>query len=386
MHVPVLITRREPLRVQEHTQRSRSFLYTALGCVIARLFGNSRIRFFENGIISINLPISEQVVGARATRTTHPLVLASFREFFSAAVGKAIEIENPFIWRTKADVIGSIVAHGFGPLIKDTVSCTRSYDITKLHSHCGCCSQCLDRRFAMLAAAAAEHDPVEMYKVELLIGERVRPNDQTMAESYVRTALELRDISEQAFFGRFTGETARVCSGFPALKSDDVACNVFELHQRHGKAIWDVLNAAVANHSAELVKRSLPASSVLMMTVVPGATPAVSTGGSRGDPLEPLTRDEPETASGGDFCGGKKGCEKTRAGEVRAAPQRSFSKTRPALERARGAIKELYPTGVPAQAAEPNTNLCRRVGEKLKQAGLPEVSDDTILRAAGRRK
>ena len=156
MHVPVLVTRQEPLRVHEYTQRSRSFLYTALACVIARLFGNSRIRFFENGVVSINLPISEQVVGARATRTTHPLVLERFREFFSAAVGKTIDIENPFIWKTKAEVIGSIVARGCGPLIQHTVSCTRSYDITKLHTHCGCCSQCLDRRFAVLAARAAE--------------------------------------------------------------------------------------------------------------------------------------------------------------------------------------------------------------------------------------
>jgi hypothetical protein len=30
--------------------------------------------------------------------------------------------------------------------------------------------------------------------------------------------------------------------------------------------------------------------------------------------------------------------------------------------------------------------LFRRVGEKLKQAGLLSVSDDTVLRAAGRRK
>jgi 7-cyano-7-deazaguanine synthase in queuosine biosynthesis len=161
MHLPVLVTRQEPLRVQEHTQRSRSFLYTALACVVARLFGNKRIRFFENGVVSINLPISEQIVGARATRTTHPLVLERFREFFGAAIGKPIEFENPFIWRTKTDVIRSIVDRGCGALIKHTVSCTRSYDITKLHTHCGCCSQCLDRRFAVLAADAAEHDPVE---------------------------------------------------------------------------------------------------------------------------------------------------------------------------------------------------------------------------------
>jgi Queuosine biosynthesis protein QueC len=305
MHVPVLIARQEPLRAPEHTQRSRSFLYTALACVVARLFGNTRIRFFENGVVSINLPISEQVVGARATRTTHPLVLERFREFFSAAIGMSIEVENPFIWKTKADVIRSIVKRGYGPLIKHTVSCTRSYGITKLHSHCGCCSQCLDRRFAVLAADAAQHDPVEMYKVELLTGGRNRPNDQTMAESYVRTALELRDMGEFAFFGRFSGETARVCLGFPALKSDDVARQVLGLHQRHGQAICDVLKAAVENHSAELVKRSLPPSSVLMMTVVPGATPALSSGGKHADPFGPLieevTEAAPGTGSGGRY-------------------------------------------------------------------------------------
>ena len=172
MHVPVLVTRQEILPVREHTQRSRSFLYAALACAVARLSGNSRIRFFENGVVSINLPISAQVVGARATRTTHPWVLDRFRELFGAVIGEPVEVENPFIWKSKADVIRSIVERGCGPLIKNTVSCTRAYDITKLHTHCGCCSQCLDRRFAILAADAAEHDPVEMYKVELLTGER----------------------------------------------------------------------------------------------------------------------------------------------------------------------------------------------------------------------
>jgi 7-cyano-7-deazaguanine synthase in queuosine biosynthesis len=137
MHVPVLATRQGTLRVQEYTQRSRSFLYAALACVVANRLGNNRIRFFENGVVSINLPISDQVVGARATRTTHPLALDHFHQFFSAAVKKTVDIDNPFIWKTKVDVIRSIVDRGCGGLIKDTVSCTRSYDITKLHTHCG---------------------------------------------------------------------------------------------------------------------------------------------------------------------------------------------------------------------------------------------------------
>src|SRR5262245_2823796 len=41
---------------------------------------------------------------------------------------------------------------------------------------------------------------------------------------------------------------------------------------------------------------------------------------------------------------------------------RAKSRSRPTHERAERAIKELYPQGVPGQAAEPNASLCRRVG------------------------
>jgi hypothetical protein len=72
---------------------------------------------------------------------------------------------------------------------------------------------------------------------------------------------------------------------------------------------------------------------------------------------------------------------KDRASEP---PQRS--RRRPTLERAQGAIEELYPNGVPDQANEPNAILCRKVGSWLKNNNMPEVSDPTILRAAHRRK
>lgn len=323
--------------------------------------------------MSINLPISEQVVGARATRSTHPLVLDHFPKFFSAAVGKPIQVDNPFIWKTKEDVVRSIVDHGCGGLIKHTVSCTRVYDITKHHTHCGCCSQCLDRRFAILAANAADHDPVEKYKVELLAGPRDKADDQTMAESYVRTALELRDMGELAFFGRFGGETARVLTCFPSLSADDVGRRAFDLHQRHARAIVDVLKSGVERHSEELVKRSLPPSSLLMMTVSSAAAPALATISKHADSLQAwIDEVEAEPASAGHG-----------APELQ---QRRHGKSRPALERAQGVIKELYPDGVPDQASEPNANLCQRVSAKLKEAKLPGVSDDTILRAAGRRK
>jgi hypothetical protein len=79
--------------------------------------------------------------------------------------------------------------------------------------------------------------------------------------------------------------------------------------------------------------------------------------------------------------------EATPAGKVaQAGTQQLIGRRRPSFDRAWRVIEELYPNGVPDQAIEPNVNLFRRVGTKLKDAKLPPVSDDTILRAAGRRK
>ncbi len=61
-------------------------------------------------------------------------------------------------------------------------------------------------------------------------------------------------------------------------------------------------------------------------------------------------------------------------------------KSQTAREHARRIIREIYSNGIPDQATEPNAILCKRVGAKLKELNLRDVSDDTILRAAGRRK
>jgi hypothetical protein len=63
-------------------------------------------------------------------------------------------------------------------------------------------------------------------------------------------------------------------------------------------------------------------------------------------------------------------------------------KARPDFDRAKAAITALYPNGPPDKVAIPNKTLCRRVSEKLEESHpeLPPVSNDTILRAASRRK
>jgi hypothetical protein len=78
--------------------------------------------------------------------------------------------------------------------------------------------------------------------------------------------------------------------------------------------------------------------------------------------------------------------EQSNPAPVASTKTRATSRGQPTLERALRMLKELYPDGTPGQAALPNKILCGQIQKKLKEQGLPTVSDDTILRAAGRRR
>jgi hypothetical protein len=124
----------------EFTQRSRSFLFATLGLIVARLFGRNRVGFHENGVVSVNLPVSSHVLGTRATRTTHPRVLADLSRLFSAILEEPVKVENAYFWKTKSDLVRSIADHGCADLIAETLSCTRVREATRRKRHCGTCS------------------------------------------------------------------------------------------------------------------------------------------------------------------------------------------------------------------------------------------------------
>jgi hypothetical protein len=59
-------------------------------------------------------------------------------------------------------------------------------------------------------------------------------------------------------------------------------------------------------------------------------------------------------------------------------------RSQPGRKLAKDAIAALYPNGVPDSVS--NKLLYKAVGDKCQQKGRPDISKDTILRAAGRRK
>lgn len=284
-HVTVTVNKKD-LTEREYTQRSRSFLYAAIATTVARMSGLDSIRFFENGVVSLNLPISPHVIGSRATRTTHPRVLADMRRFFSLVTGVDFGVTNDFIWKTKSDVVRAIVDAGHGAMIPLSTSCTHTWQMRTLRPHCGECSQCIDRRFAVLAGGAGNLERPETYGYDLLTGARSKGESRIMLSSYVESAQQVSQMDEAAFYGRY-GEAARAIRHV-GLPDDEAARCIFDLYKRHADQVMAVIDDGVANNSKAIRSRSLPESCLVRLVHDPrpssGAPSTRSTVAAEGQP------------------------------------------------------------------------------------------------------
>ena len=251
----------------ESTQRSRSLLFASLGQVVARMLGAKQVSFYENGVVSQNLPISPQVIGTMATRTTHPLALQRLGHLMDLLGIGSVPIRNPFEWITKTDVVERISRHGAAVMIKAAVSCTSVRDQDTLHTHCGSCSQCLDRRFAILAAGLETHDPSEMYRTDVLTGARETDVSRTMAVDWSRHALRLSTTDPRAFLNSFGQELFRIMAGHPDKPKSDILRMCLDLQKRHAGFVVDVLKRSVVDQADALSRQSLPSTSLLFLHV-----------------------------------------------------------------------------------------------------------------------
>jgi hypothetical protein len=284
LHVPVWV-HQSGTEGREYTQRSRTFLYASLGAAVARVFGLKRIRFYENGVVSLNLPISEQVVGARATRTTHPQVLDGFANLFSLLVEETFTVENPFLWITKTEVVNLIGDAGCGELIAQSVSCTHTREQTTEKPHCGRCSQCISRKFATLASRFSNLDPGSLYHLDLLTDPRTPEKDRTLVESFIRTATLIGSMNELQVVEHY-GEVSRVLRHVRPLSADQVAERVIQLYRRHSAEVTGVMDGALRDHASDIREGKLPATCAILLAIPESykKAPAVETPESPGAP------------------------------------------------------------------------------------------------------
>jgi 7-cyano-7-deazaguanine synthase in queuosine biosynthesis len=145
----------------EPTMRSRSFLFLSLGVAVASSLGGSApLVVAENGLISLNVPLTAARSGSRSTRTTHPHFIALFRELL-VRLGLPHGVEMPYRFRTKGEMLSECKDQGTlavsSPL---TMSCShpeagRFHGYSPNH-HCGYCVPCIIRKAAMKSAGLAD--------------------------------------------------------------------------------------------------------------------------------------------------------------------------------------------------------------------------------------
>jgi 7-cyano-7-deazaguanine synthase in queuosine biosynthesis len=273
LHVPIKANRIGPEAV-ESTQRSRSLLFVALGQVVAHMMGAKIVRLYENGVVSHQLPISPQVVGTMATRTTHPLSLRLLNDLMAGLPLAPIPIENPFQWHTKADVLRQIMLNGGEAQIAEAVSCAGVRDQSIEKPHCGACSQCLDRRFGVLAEGLGNFDPAERYATDVLLGARATQLSATLAGFWTTHAMETAQIDDRAFLERYGQEFSRICRGYPEIPAAEVMKRCLDMHRRQGRYVIRVLAESAAEHADDLVYHKLPATSLLRIHIA-GISPVV---------------------------------------------------------------------------------------------------------------
>lgn len=259
-HVTVNVTN-SGVEAIESTQRTRSFLFASLAFVIARLFDLDQFTFYENGVVSLNLPIAADVLGARATRTTHPKVVRGFERLFSQLAARKITIATPYLWLTKKEVVERLVAKGHPDLLAKSVSCVHPILWTKAIRHCGGCSQCIDRRFAVLAADAEEHDVRDGYGIDLLTGDR-RHQAPDPATAYVKFARSIASLGSDRFQSEFP-QVSSALHQIPGASAREVLGAIWDLHRRHAAGVLSVLGNATRQYSDDLVHGRLAPGSLL---------------------------------------------------------------------------------------------------------------------------
>ena len=266
LHIPVQMTLKG-LASTESSQRTRTFLFTCIAGAVAALLEAPGIRFYENGIMSLNLPISPQIVGTSATRSTHPRSLSELSLFLGAAIGRLCSVDNPFVLKTKSEVLQTLARHDGLDLIDQAYTCTEIRRRSGAGTHCGACIQCLHRRFAAFASGLDLHDCGKKYSLDLFEASR-EGKDLTMLVEMVGRARQFAGMTTiEQFFVLYPLELSRLSSA-KSLGSPELAVrSMFDLHRRYGNEVVGVIERGLQTHKQELAKGLMAPASLLTLVV-----------------------------------------------------------------------------------------------------------------------
>ena len=228
-------------RAIDETQRSRSFLFTAIAYSLATSHSQSCFNIFENGVTSINLHRREDLSNARASRTTHPQTIAKLQNLYSLLSGKDFKIYQPFLNKTKGDVM-ELVCKIAPELLSSSVSCSRASFAKGDSTHCGKCFQCVDRRLAAFSKGIEDYDHRGLYTFDIL-SEKLDHEVKTVAIDYIRQAISFSQDSPDQFYDNYLFDLSQVVDYLPleGNELDRIEC-LWELYKNHGNCVRNALS------------------------------------------------------------------------------------------------------------------------------------------------
>ena len=116
----------------------------------------------------MNLPLNETQLGVDNFRGVHPRSLMMAEELFGLALDQPLNIKNPFLFQTKAELCKALSPTELAVAAQYTVSCD-SFPLRVLGKpQCGFCTSCILRRQSLLASGYKNYDPHTGYLCNVL--------------------------------------------------------------------------------------------------------------------------------------------------------------------------------------------------------------------------
>ncbi len=168
----------------ELSSRARSILFIAYGALAADSIGGTLI-IPENGLISINPPLTSRRLGSLSTRTTHPHYIAELQAIFATA-GLPVQLHNPYGMATKGEMLATCADQRLAALASQSYSCGKG---KRKNQQCGRCVPCLIRRASFLKAGKV--DATKYQIMDLATDAR---NDDVQAARFAVAQLGTRNM------------------------------------------------------------------------------------------------------------------------------------------------------------------------------------------------
>jgi 7-cyano-7-deazaguanine synthase in queuosine biosynthesis len=176
---------------RENTQRTRSLMFFGHAIAIASSI-NSETNLIvpENGLISLNIPLTYSRLGSSSTRTTHPHYMKLLQQLINN-LGLQVKMSNPYQFKTKGEMLLNCKNTMFlQKNLAKTMSCSHPDSGRMLGEtvtrHCGDCFPCIIRRAAIKRAGVKDTTNYRHLTLRETKTAKINLNSYNIAKNYFK--------------------------------------------------------------------------------------------------------------------------------------------------------------------------------------------------------